>query len=326
MKHTNNSCGEDYYRNDLFTSNDPMKVVEFYSGFDNREQLIHWMKNRPKSVGHIHEIEGDRDTIMVITTADFQGKFARECREIIFKGLHVVFVESGGRADPYFNAAHNLNAGIEKALEYNPKWIVFSSDDVFKIDDVSVLVSELSKLDFKDIGCVFTKPSKYHSLPARITNAKFTRNFTLFLLDLARGKSKWSKFERALEEKFQIKWFLSICTNPAIFNFLTYKKKGFDFISFTDFGIFSSDYLTKCSYLFDETFINGYEDIDFALRIKRDRIKTQIIDYKLGDYVGSTLGTGKARALRNISGLAYLNYKLENGFLEATPHAVMESE
>ncbi len=130
------------YRNNYFTSDDPNKIIEFYNGFENREQLIWWMKERPKGVANIHEVEGDKDIIVVIPTADFNGKYAKECRENIFKGLHIIFVESGEIPDPYFNGAHNVNIGIKKAMEYNPRWIVFSNDDVYKIDSVEKLKRE----------------------------------------------------------------------------------------------------------------------------------------------------------------------------------------
>ncbi|MEM3860085.1 MAG: hypothetical protein QW478_11905 [Candidatus Micrarchaeaceae archaeon] len=82
------------------------------------------MKERPKGRAEIIEVEGDKEIIVVIPTADFNGKYAKECRENIFKGLHIIFVESGFPKDPYFNYAHNCNVGIKKAMEYNPKWIV----------------------------------------------------------------------------------------------------------------------------------------------------------------------------------------------------------
>ena len=41
------------YRNNYFTSNDPNKIIEFYNGFENRDQLIQWMKERPKGIANI---------------------------------------------------------------------------------------------------------------------------------------------------------------------------------------------------------------------------------------------------------------------------------
>ena len=89
------------YRNNYFTSDNPDKILEFYNGFETREQLIRWMKERPKGVSNIHVVEGDKDITVVIPTVDFNGKYAKECRESIFKGLCIIFVESG--IDFYFN-------------------------------------------------------------------------------------------------------------------------------------------------------------------------------------------------------------------------------
>ena len=121
------------YRNNLFTSNDPEKIIEFYNGFENRDQPVQWMKERPKGNSYIHEVEGEKDIIVVIPTLDFNGKYAVNCRENIFKGLHIIFVESGEKDDFYFNYAHNCNMGIKKAMEYNPKWVVVSNDDIHRI-------------------------------------------------------------------------------------------------------------------------------------------------------------------------------------------------
>ena len=115
------------YRNILLTSNDPKKILEFYNGFDNRDQLIRWMKERPKGSTYIHEVEGDKDIVVVIPTANFNGIYAVNCRENIFKGLHIIFVENGGKDDFYFNYAHSCNVGIKKAMDYNPKWVVVSN-------------------------------------------------------------------------------------------------------------------------------------------------------------------------------------------------------
>ena len=155
------------YRNNYFTSEDSDKIIEFYKGFDNREQLINWMRERPKGSSTIHEVEGEKDIVIVITTADFDGKYAIDCRKSIFKGLHIIFVESGGRGDFYFNYAHNCNVGIRKAMEYNPKWVVVSNDDVYKIDDISILQKQLEFVNDKKIDTVFTEPSIYHSHPVR---------------------------------------------------------------------------------------------------------------------------------------------------------------
>ena len=155
------------YRNNYFTSDDPDKIIEFYNGFENRDQLIQWMRERPKGVANVHEVEGDKDIIVVIPTADLNGKYAKECRDNIFKGLHIIFVESGEVPDPYFNYAHNVNIGVRNAMAYIPKWIVISNDDMRKIDDPRILKNGLMKFNPNEVDVLFTKesPDHYHSQP-----------------------------------------------------------------------------------------------------------------------------------------------------------------
>ncbi len=285
------------YFNDLFTSNNPDDIIEFYNSFKSREQLIKWMKERPKGVSYIHEVEGRKDIIVVIPTADFNGKYAKACREEIFKGLHMVFVESGV-GNFYFNYAHNCNVGIKKALEYDPKWIIVSNDDMYKIDDVSVLIEELLKIDNKEIDVVFTQPSIYHSRPLRMSE------LNVF------GKI-YFKYKHMLKlfNKFDIKYHAT----PTFGKFSKLFKKGYLYLEINDFGIFSSIFLkTIDGYLFDETFINAAEDTDISLKFSETPKRRAFINYRIGDYIGSTLGRGYVRGLRSIAGNAYLNYKWSN--------------
>ena len=296
------------YRNNYFTSDDPNKIIEFYNGFENRDQLIQWMRERPKGVVTIHEVEGDKEIIVVIPTADFNGKYAKECRENIFKGLHMVFVESGGRGDFYFNIAHNVNVGIKKAMEYNPKWIVISADDMYKIDDISVLKNELTRLDPDRFSMVFTQESAYHSIPARFSKLRRTRFFILLYYTKLKLKQriKIASDQKNIERKFECKYF--VIPKRGLTK-LAYKR-GFNFISFTDFSIYSSSFVRYFSgNIYDEVFVNSQEDHDIAIEFFLENRAYNFIDFKIGDYVGSTLGTGVVRNLRELTGIVYLNYK-----------------
>lgn len=289
------------YRNNYFTSDDPNKIVEFYNGFENRDQLIQWMKDRPKGVANIHEVDGDKEIIVVIPTADFNGKYAKNCRENIFKGQHIVFVESAEIPDPYFNGAHNVNIGIKKAIEYNPKWIVFSGDDMVKIDDVKVLKEELMKLDETRYDVVFTNPSEYHSTLEKISAPSQLYKFYYRITSWNYGGVLLKMYK-----KFTIKYLLS----PISGKFSMLFKKGYVYVEIQDFGIYSSSWISKTGGdVYDETFVNAAEDTDLSLKISMGNVRTVKIDYKIGDLIGSSLGTGVQRGLRSIAGITYLNYK-----------------
>ena len=292
------------YRNNYFTSDDPKKIIEFYNGFENRDWLIQWMRERPKGVANVKEVEGDKEIIVVIPTADFNGKYASECRNNIFKGLHMVFVESDGRGDFYFNIAHNVNVGIKKAMEYNPKWVVFSGDDMAKRDPAKVLREQLLSFDNEKFDVIFTEPSIYHSSLERISQP----NFLYFLYYKITNKN-YGGSAINLYKKFEIRYLMS----PLSGKFSKLFKKGYLYLEIQDFGIYSSIWISKMDNLvLDETFINAAEDSDLSLKISIEHVRTATIEYRIGDLIGSTLGTGVQRSLRSIAGLTYLNRKWAN--------------
>ena len=295
------------YRNILFTSNDLEKIIEFYNGFDNRDQLIQWMKERPKGVSYIHEVDGDNDIIVVIPTADFNGKYAINCRENIFKGLHMIFVESGGKDDFYFNYAHNCNVGIKKAMEYNPKWVVVSNDDMYKIDEVSVLIDGLHKIDPRTINTVYTQTSFYHSRDAIISERTIIRSFIIRRL-VKRGKERME-----LEYKYDNRY---IAGTSSLFFRLLYKPV--NTIKYSgSFGIFSYKLINELNHdIFDVVYINGAEDIDLCWRLKQMNTNVVFIDYKIGDIMGGTIGLyDSLRKTRDIINVCYLNSKIRSGKL-----------
>ncbi len=289
------------YRNNYFTSNDPNKIIEFYNGFENRDQLIQWMKERPKGVADIHEVDGNKDIIVVIPTADFKGNYARECRKNIFKDLHIVFVESGGRGDFYFNYAHNCNVGIWKAMEYNPKWVVLSNDDMNKIDEVGKLIIELNAISNMELDIAYLENKNKVANVVRISQSTVKRKFFFRLM------SRRIRTIIYLEKKFKIKYLVS----PLKFYYSWLYDSQYNVPAIGDFAIFSTSLLNTIQFLFDETYINGGEDVDASLSLYFKGCRYKIINYDIASISGGTIGKD-GRMLRDISNLTYLNYKIEN--------------
>ena len=307
------------YRNSYFTSEDLNKIIEFYNGFDNREQLINWMRERPKGSSNIQEIEGENDIIIVIPTSDFKGKYAINCRENIFKGLHIIFVESGGREDFYFNMAHNCNVGIRKAMEYNPKWVIVSNDDITSSFSSKDLIYELSKIDAQSFNTVLSRESIQSATKNSVCKFSILGKFVYsFLKSLRLTKIidqrhevffNSIKFNRKLRNEYFLLGF-----RKSLFNLFI--KRLYSFYNYEAFGIFSSEFIKNNPRFLDETYVNAHEDQDISIVLSKEPFKIAwITNYKIEGIGGVSLGNNLQRGLRTIASDSYLNYKLQQGIL-----------
>lgn len=299
------------YRNNLFVENKIEKIIKFYYSFNNNLQLINWMRERPKGASYINEVEGDNEIVVVIPTADFNGNYARSCREEIFKGLHIIYIESGEIPDPYFNYAHNCNVGIRKAMEYNPKWIVLSNDDMYKIDDVKILTEELKKLDPTQIDAVYTGASRYHSIPEALAIPRKTffwaNIFAKNVYHKIFGQDEYERIKDNIKKNYNIKT-KQINLDNLLDNVLYVPI--FKYTLTASFGIFSFNFINHIGgKLFDETFINGGEDSHLAIELSKKADRSATIKYNIGDYIGSSLGQkSKSRWYRDLVNSIYKEY------------------
>ena len=281
--------------NELFTGNNINNVIKFYDKFQNSEQLIKWMKNRPSAPMKIYEVKGDKDIVIVIPTANHNGKLARNCAENIFKGQQIIFVESNG---PFFNYAKSANFGLRYALKYNPRWIVLSNDDIIKVDSISKLKLELSNTE-SDV--VFINPSNYHSFQTFIAKGNFLLRFLRAITE-----KPFKNYNKILS-KFFIKYDTVSKFRLSKGRFMLYTKI-YPFLNIGNFGIFSATFVSSHQPLLDDAFINDYEDLYLSLSISLDRdINKGSIDFTVDDIVGGTIGRNKIRTARDILSLAYFN-------------------
>ena len=144
----------------LLFSKEERGILKFYSHFRSSKDLIKWMKKRPRQKFSIYEVSGNKNYIVLIPTKDHTGPYASNCLKI-YKGLHIVFLESTG---PFFSYARTINFGFKYiATKYKPKWIIISNDDMLKIDEVSKLKDQLDKLDEKKVDVVYISPGDQQS-------------------------------------------------------------------------------------------------------------------------------------------------------------------
>ncbi len=283
--------------NRLFTSKNVVDVIKFYDHFENTKQLIEWMRNRPSAPMKIYEVEGDKDIVIVIPTADHNGKLAQNCINSMFNGQQIIFVESNG---PFFNYARSCNFGLKYALKYNPKWIILSNDDVIKVDHFSKLKNALSYIDCESTDVVYIKHPNSRSPPLWIAKGNSLLKFIRLIL----GK-KYRNYTH-IANRFSIKYYIVGEARLLRGRGLLYKRL-YKFLNFGDFGIFSNKFISLKSKFFDETYINGYEDIELSLEISsKYNTKTKFVDFILESIGGGTLGRDKSRNFREVAGLCYI--------------------
>lgn len=310
------------YRNNYFISEEPDKILEFYNGFENRYQLVKWMRERPNGVANIYEIEGNKSIVVVIPTGDINGKYSKICKENTFKGLHIVFVESGNIPDPYFKYAHNCNIGIKKAMEYHPKWIILSNDDIQSNQLPWDLAQELANLDSTIINAVFTRKGSQTANKVYITKFKSLGIIVSRLLNYEHlSKALKGNNEAILINNLQNKFnkgpknrYILSGVTSKLYNLFFFKTL-YSFYNFESFGIFSSKSIDSKKGIFDETYINAHEDLDFSIKLSKEPDKIAWIDYNIRGIGAVSLGSGIERKLRTIASDCYFNLRIEEGLL-----------
>ncbi len=297
--------------NRLFTSKNVNDIINFYGHFNSPDELITWMKNRPGAPLKIYEFEGDKNIVIVIPTADHEGKYAKHCVDI-FKGQQIIFVESSG---PFFNYARSCNYGIEYALKYKPKWILLSNDDILEAEELTKLKYELSKLDYNSKILVLASQDRWDRLQVH----KLSKFY--YLYNRLKGRSLYVN----IMDKFKVDLFptssssnedLTSRRRQLVMNLLARRILETKFSG--DFEVFSIETIraikNKFSYIFDPLFINSSEDTDLYIRFLILNIKILRLRYKVNSKEGGTLGTGEDRTFRDIIDNVYLSYKYRNSY------------
>lgn len=297
------------FLNSLYNGSTISDFYRFYSSFSNHEELIDWMEKRPKGNPRPVTINGNKDIVVIIPTMNINSKFAENCRKDIYKGLQMIFVESGH--DEFFNYSHSLNIGYKEALKYDPKWIIFSNDDMYSIDKSIKLTKQLHLLDHNKTDVVYTDPpGDYHSYLVKIGESSIYR-------ELSYNFSKNLKEKLKMEHIFKKQLLLKYQAIEAKFPFGILIKGKTQIFNIGSFSIFSNNFIIKfLGDLFDENYINGYEDLDLSIRLNKLTMKKAFINYRIGDLRGMSLGKFTSdRTYRSLVNISYFNYKILNGML-----------
>ena len=303
--------------NNLFNSENVDDLCRFYTSLKDTEDLVEfceWRKNNSgKPEIYVHNEDSPSETVVIVLTPRVDDKYALNCRSI-FPDCPILFVH--GRS-PYFNESQYFNAGIREALSFDPHWIVLSSDDVYKLDDATMLTEGLSRLDHRQVDQVWIspKPDYYHSYDAYITSRLIVEK----IYHSIRG-SYYSAIDK-FYDKFSIKHIVlpvRPITKPiryylyhTLFPAILYRRI-LRLRMTSDFAVLSSEFLKTQpnGRLLNDLFVTQ-EDIDLSLRLLHARSVT--VDYRVGSYIGGHYAVGMRKAMKEILNLALFNYLARNG-------------
>jgi len=291
----------------LYISDKLDDIYKIYERF-SKEEIIDWMRNRPKAKMDILEVEGDKEVVVIIPTADFNGQLAKHAREV-FKGLHMIFVQSKG---PLFNYAKSVNESIRYAKnKYMPKWFIVSNDDVIWAESPNKLIDSLTTVSNNvDLVMVYP-PGKAHTKKVSLISPK-DYVFSIMRLYTIVSKTSWVKaYNKFLKyrKKFGIKYWLAM--HPILMNLKFGIEEKYDFLYCGSFCIVKDQ-------PFDENFINGVEDVALSMTST-----IQLINYKIEFRSGATLGDNELRVVKNLINFIYLNWLLTSGKIKIKPSNIM---
>ncbi|MEM0290229.1 MAG: hypothetical protein QXD10_09965 [Metallosphaera sp.] len=263
------------------------------------EEVIKWMKERPKQQVSFHEEGGDQEIVVVIPTADSNGDLARRAREV-YRNAHIIFVESRG---PFFNYAHSVNEGIKRANELKPSWIVVSNDDVTYADSIAKLKDELSVVSNAEL--IMASPGKYHTYPVLLVKVKesFIKGMRVMGPLLAPAEVYGKVLRHRERLGVEVITVIESMVGP-------FKRLAGEVVArVINAGSFMI--LKPESRLMDETFINSHEDLVFSLVSK-----SEIVNYKVREMRGASLGFGRLRFARTFVNEIYFNHLIRSGLLK----------
>ena len=259
-------------------------------------------------------LHNDSDMIFVVPTADSRGEHARRFLENIGK-TPVIFSESSGTG---FNYSYSCNRVIDRAMENGYKWIIVSNDDIVIEESLARFQEALEPLGRNRVYTPKANGSVnsfYHgetfsvfkgSIPLlllEIYNLRFINKvngmdlstITFFMRAFPQMK-RFEKYQVAVNHTIDVWGKIGSKVTPRIINF-------------ADFGIFPSEVLKK--HRFDETFFNGKEDYDLAIRLHLAGIRIEKLDLDVKSIGSGTFSRLNPSLIKEAYNNIYFGLKME---------------
>ena len=293
----------------LYFSNDYHDIIRFYNAFKNETELFDFLSQMPKEYVKTTILHNDDSIVLVVPTSDINNIHSRQIKDT-YKAYTIVFVESKGK---YFNFSHSMNIGIEKAITLNPQWIMLTNNDIYSEDPI-ILKNQVKNID-KDI--IVPKKINYGN---NIGNAGINIYKDSWLLNMLYRLKFFSKlFPIQMRGRFicnsihyykHLFKYINVNTDSYLNKLPFIGKKIIEIYNIQPVSIIKAEILDK--YRFDEIFINGGEDLDLALRLKKAGFTFQLSDLNFYGQSGASLGINNMRLYRNtLIEILYISYKLQ---------------
>ena len=201
-------------------------------------------------------INRERNNVAVIPTSDVRQDMTMKLLEILDReGVDSLLIED---SLPELRFSKSMNRGIDEVLKKDyVEHIILSNDDITEITCLGEMISTLS-----ENANAYIHPFVNHTSPYVIITGSPLR----FLIN--NGIRNLSPFY-SLNLILKLKWYGNrnkLWMGTPAFNFQSDK-----IVNVQPFGVFPA-YLLRDN-RFDENFVNGVEDIEFAFRLNRKGFK-----------------------------------------------------
>jgi hypothetical protein len=321
----------------LWSSTEPIDLLRFYNEIQTVTDLIRFSRSRPPPHISLRTLRftGVDKIVVVVPTRSAVGRTANYIANV-FSPLPIVFVESAGR---YFNYSKSVNAGVKEALTGDPDWVVVANDDMVEVDPARKLVEQINKN--WDADCLLARPNitgrpLVHTVPCSVTRSivpwdwiiaftdaltygefpPFSVSIPYYLRKYGVRHSFRSPVDiegfssvKELVRKERFYYFRKIRQGP--YNLLESCCRSF--LNAGDFGVYRSSVFRK--HMYDEVFINGYEDMDFSFLLSCRNYDIRVMDFQIESGGGSIAPTSRLRRLheiRQVLNISYFFYKNRN--------------
>ena len=275
------------------------EILKFYEEFHNYNYLIRWLlgvkRKEPKII-----VKKSKITKVVAVIPTRSAKNITSLKKKYGDISLVIAVNQKGMG--HFNYAYAINKAIKEALKMKPLWLIVANDDIKDVGKTSDLVKILDTIDNHSIDVVFPNYTTLYPYSHEFVLVRY-RFYSSLVLWLARRKTTFLTY--LLHKKYDIRIF----AQPSSWREKLVFKAIANFTNIGDFSILSSEFVrNNGNSLFDDTFLNGDEDIEVSLRFKKNRIEH--INYKVEcGKGGSTLGHSNERDLREVADECYIYHR-----------------